>query len=513
MASKKQKVLISILFITCVVILIVFIFLFEPLEIIDYTKKSNIEQRRKPNIIILLLDCVRADHLSCYAYIRNTSPTIDTLAAHGVKFNYAISQAPWTFPSVFSLLSGHYPYKHGKWLIHKKGEPLWQKLMMPSKSVPLLPELLQKAGYLTWGFSTNHFINEDRMIKRGFDGFKYVWKAPAMEVVNYGIEKIRWVEKTGNHFFLYLHFMDSHPPLQPPEKYYNFFPASDGEKNKKIHENWEFKRYIDQQGNEFENYRDHKISLYDGTIRYTDAEIGRLITELKSSSLINSTIVILLADHGEEFWEHAEFEATHYQSFQKWQGVSHAHTLFQELIRVPLIITNFPPKEKSFSLQWQPTEIQDMVQLVDLVPTLIDHIGLSPIADCDGSSLLPLISGRPSSSFNDNIRLTHRSIFSQTTAGGNLKISLIKFPYKFIYAYKETNALFNLEKDPNERENLDSKNLKVASNMLRKVLRFKEDKPPETGEIHFSEDDLEKLKTLGYIDNDRETSILENPYK
>jgi arylsulfatase A-like enzyme len=445
---------------------------------------------------------VRADHLSCYGYTRNTSPHIDNLAAHGIKFNNTISQAPWTRPSVLSLLSGYYPHRHGKWLINKKDKFSKQELIKSSKIISLLPELLKKAGYLTWGFSANTFISKHMMRRRGFDESKYIWKAPAMEVVNYGIEKIRQAEKTGNHFFLYLHFMDSHHPLLPPEKYYNFFPTSDGEKNKIIHEGWHFKRYVDQQGNEFDNYKEHRTSLYDGAIRYTDVEIGRLITELKSSCLTNNTIVIILADHGDELWDHAGFEATHYLSFRLKQGVGHGHTLFQELIRVPLIITNFHPHGKSYSAKWQPTEIQDMIQLVDLVPTILDLIGLSPKASFDGNSLLPLIKNRrTSTSFIYDVITDQNSIFSECTTGGNLKISLIEYPYKFIYAHKETNALFNLEKDHKERENLINKEPRLASDMLEKVLRFKEEKPPETEEIRFSKDDLEKLQALGYVDN------------
>jgi len=436
---------------------------------------------------------------------------IDALAAHGIKFNYAISQAPWTFPSVFSLMSGYYPHKHGLWLINKKDKSPRQ-LLKPSKAIPLLPERLKEVGYLTWGFSTNLFICNP-MRERGFDEFKCISKAPAMEVINYSIEKIRQAEKNGNHFFLYLHFMDSHQPLQPPEKYYNFFPTSDGEKNKTIHEGWHFKRYVDQHGYKFDNYREHRISLYDGTISYTDAEIGRLITELKSSSLMNDTLVILLADHGDEFWDHAEFEATHYKNCLTKQGVGHGHTLCQELTRVPLIITSFHPKGKSPSSKWQPTEIQDMIQLADLVPTLLNHIGLSPRADCDGTSLLSLINRDISSFSNENAKLYRRSIFSESTTSGNLMISLIEYPYKFIYAHEETNALFNLEKDHKERNNIVNENLRLASAMLNKILRFKENKSPETEEIHFSEDDLEKLQALGYVDNDRELPISENMRK
>ena len=503
MIPKNQKVLLTIFIITCLSLFIVLFFVFDLLKVTTVKEKSSTPLNRKPNIIILLLDCVRADHLSCYGYTRNTSPTIDALAKQGIKYNYAISQAPWTFPSVFSLLSGYYPHKHGVWLINKKGSPFWRRLMMPSKSIPLLPELLQRAGYHTWGFSTNTYIDEQRMKERGFNEFKYIWKAPAMEVVNYGIEKIRQAEKTGNHFFLYLHFMDSHHPLQPPEKYYNFFPTNDGEKNRRIHEGWKFKRYIEQQGNEFDNYREHKISLYDGTIRYTDAEIDRLLTELRNSSLIPSTIIILLADHGDELWDHAAFEATHYKSFQARQGTSHGHTLFQELIHVPLIITAIYPKGKPPSLQWRAAEIGDVIQLADVVPTVLDLTGLSAMEDSDGTSLLPLINRRAQTSDSGGTRLKHHSVFAESTTSGNLKISLIEYPYKFIYAHKETNTLFNIQEDPLESNNLVGQKASLASDMLEKIYRFKKEKPPETEEVFLSKEDLDKLQALGYIDNDK----------
>jgi len=488
----------------CAGFMIVIISLLKPCEVVSAEGKKDTRQNEKPNIIILLLDCVRSDHLSCYGYARNTSPHIDALAAQGIKCNHAISQAPWTFPSVFSLLSGYYPYKHGAWygivLDKKQGNPLRKKSMIPSKTISLLPERLQKAGYLTWGFSTNPYINEERMQERGFDEFKLLLKAPAMEVVNYGIEKIRQAAESRNHFFLYLHFMDSHRPLQPPENYYNFFPTSDGEKNKSIHEEWKFERYLDQHEKEFRDYREHRISLYDGTIRYMDAEIGRLIAEFKNSKLNNETLVIIVADHGEEHWDHAEFEATHYHSCKK-QGVGHGHTLFQELIRVPLIIANFYPKGKFRFQKWKPKEIQDVVQLIDVVPTLLDYIGLEPTASYDGNSLLPLIDGRRVPFFNDNARLEYRPIFSQTTASG-IKTSLIEYPNKFIRSHKETDALFNLEEDSEEKINLIHEKRERTSDMLKKVLRFEEFKPPKTEEIPLSEDDLEKLKALGYIDSD-----------
>ena len=165
-----------------------------------------------------------------------------------------------------------------------------------------------------------------------------------------------------------------------------------------------------------------------------DDEIDRLITELESAVLTNDTIVIVLADHGDEFWEHAAFQAAHYQSFKERQGVSHGHTLFQELIWVPLIITRFYAKGSppSAQLPQKPAVIEHTVALVDLVPTLLDIISLSPSATFDGTSAAPLMNGIT--------RKNSRSIFSESTASGSLKVSLIEHPYKFIYAQGETNT-------------------------------------------------------------------------
>jgi len=453
-----------------------------------------------PNFVIILLDSVRADHLSCYGYPQNTSPHIDSLAAQGITFNHAICQAPWTFPSVFSMLSGYYPHKQGTWIIKKEGTPWWQNLMKPSTTIPLLSELLQEAGYRTWAFSTNTYINDQRMKERGFEEFQYIWKAPAMEVVNYGIEKMREAENSSNPFFLYLHFMDAHHPLQPPEQYYNLFPCSDRKQNEKRHEWWEFKKHAEQEGEAFENYREHKISLYDGTIRYMDDEIGRLLVELEGSSLAHDTVVVVLADHGDEFWDHADFQALHYKSFQERQGVSHGHTLFQELIWVPLIITTFPSHKGLSSLRLQqPAIVEEAVPLVDLVPTLLSLAELLPSTQFDGTSVVALMnqSLSPAAGTTGTYR---RSIFSESTASGSMKISLIEYPYKFIYAQGETNALFNIDEDQAEKENLIEEKGTVASSMAEKIFRFIEEKPPPTEELSVSEEDRKKLEALGYIE-------------
>lgn len=460
-------------------------------------------QKNKLNVIILLLDCVRADHLGCYGYYRDTSPHIDALASQGTKFNKAISQAPWTLPSVVSLLSGCYPHRHGAGLTSKEGRSLqndYNKLQMPGSDTLLLPELLQQNGYQTWGFSTNAYIDNRSIGNRGFVDFQYLLKAPAEKVIDYGIEQIMLAKESKRPFFLYLHFMDAHQPLYPPEKYYNFFPTNDGKNNTEIHGRWEFQNYERQQGTEFENYKEHKISLYDGTIRYMDAEIGRLTKFLKSSNLMSRTIVLVLSDHGEEFWEHADFAAAHYQDPRKVYGIDHGHTMFQELLWVPLIVTNLNSKRGLLTIfKKHQKEVREMVQLIDITPTLLEKIGFQNIPACDGKSLSSLVNRWRLPRFLSRSNLSSRSIFSESPAYGNLKIALLEFPYKCIYSYKEKTALFNLEEDPQERENLFEEHLEIASDMLNKIHLIENEKPGQTEKLSLSEEDLEALRSLGYI--------------
>lgn len=456
-------------------------------------------KKSKPNIIILLLDCVRSDHLSCYGYSRDTSPHIDALAAQGVQFKRAISQSPWTLTSVTSLLTGCYPHRHGVGLIRKKGRSLERdrkNIKILGSSIPVLPEQLNQAGYKTWGYSTNFFINNKNIGKRGFDEFKYLIKSPAEKVVDYGLEKIKLAKESGKPFFLYLHFMDAHAPLLPPKKYYNYFPTSDRKGNEKIHEKWGFCNYEQQDGLAFKNYKEHKLSLYDGTIRYMDAEIGRLIKFLKNSGLMANTIIVVTADHGEEFWDHAAFEFRHYDDPRKICGVGHGHTMFQELLWVPLVITNLNSTERYVS------EVQDTVQLIDVLPTLLEKINLQTNSDTEGMSLLSLVNvnkGR-SSRAASNAHFFFRPIISESPVYGNLKISLIYPPFKYIYSYKETNALFNLEKDPLEKKNLLKENPKLASKMLKKIRDIENKKPVKTGKLSLSSEDIQALRSLGYIE-------------
>jgi len=402
---------------------------------------------KKPNIAVLLLDCVRPDHLGCYGYTRSTSPHIDELAKNGCVFNFAISQAPWTASSVASLFTGCYPATHGAGVSSENEMFKFEEVSSvrgPLEPLTLMAEFFAENGYKTHFYSSNLLVHE-KFYKRGCQSFVCKCKAKASTLIDYAIENIQQAVATEKPFFLYLHFMDSHEPLRPPEPYFNFFRFNNL-KNKEVHIKWSFGKPAEQKGPNFSTYREQKICLYDGSIRYSDEQIGRLAAEIKNRRLMEDTIFVILADHGEEFWDHAKVEATHYHDPREISGIGHGHTLFQELLHVPLIFAGVRTFKES---------------------------------DDDRAPV----------------------IFSEFPAYGALRISLIQYPLKYIFSLGEQDFLFNIQEDEEEKENLLFLKQEEASMLLKEIEKHYEqysahkDRKAEP----LGKDDIEKLKSLGYI--------------
>ncbi|RLA94931.1 MAG: hypothetical protein DRG25_01455 [Deltaproteobacteria bacterium] len=449
-------------------------------------EKYTIHGGKKPNVVVLLLDCVRQDHLSCYGYKRKTSPNIDKLAKWGCKFNFAISQSPWTAPSVASLFTGCYPATHGA------GLPFENKMFYfkasstirgPLESLPLMSEIFKDNGYETYFFSANALVN-DNFYKRGCRSFVCKNKVNAEEVINYAIKNIQKFKGTKKPFFIYLHFMDSHEPLQPPEPYFNLFQFN-GLKNTKIHKNWRFGKVDKQKGHDYSIYKEQRICVYDGSIRYADEQIGRLIGEMKKMGIMKDTIFVVMADHGEEFWEHAELEAAFYHDPRKMTGIGHGHTLFQELLHVPLIFAGpGVPAGKA---------INQPVRIIDILPTILELTDIPIPEHLEGRSLVKL--------FKEDQNYQSPMIFSEFPAYGTLRISLIQYPLKYIFSLGEQDFLFDIEKDKGETKNLLLSRQREAKVLLKKIKNHYQQYANEKDmkAEPFSKEDIEKLKSLGYV--------------
>ncbi len=346
-----------------------------------------------PNILIILVDTLRRDHVSCYGYARDTTPHIDRLAGESAKFTHMISQAPWTSPSVASMFSGYRPELHGvvSWNPHY------------SDGLPTITEALVQNGYATLAFSANGHTHPKRGFDRGFQHFTAFYNRHEggrdEYVVDAAIREIGGV--VGRPWFAHLHLIGPHSPYEPLEQYWERYqdPARpvDREELARIMQNsnntgmgWLFKKVCHWNRSDWEpvpgdtraditslliesELKELAIALYDAEIRYTDEQIGRLLDFLRDEGEFENTLILFVSDHGEEHWDHGE--------------VHHNHTLYNELLSVPLVIK--PPGRSRV-----PTIIDDIVEMIDLAPTIADYAGVDLGWRTQGQSLRPALEGR-----------------------------------------------------------------------------------------------------------------------
>jgi len=325
------------------------------------------------NILIVMVDTLRADHMSLYGYERPTTPFIDKFAADAVVFEHARSQANCTFPSVNSLLTSRYP---GIFIRQEEGQ-----LGIP-EDTPSIAEILKAQGYHTTAVSASHIVratptqyNPNGGFDRGFDTFVEgcVWRHGAC--VNRKV--FAQLDLVQPPFFMYIHYMEPHEPYLPPENYSRRFAGNyDGHDFIATGDPNPIAEMLYDDGPELDiTNRDiqHLVDLYDDEIRYFDGVFRRLIRNLEERGLLDRTLIVFTADHGEEFMEHGH--------------VKHCRGLWNTLTHVPLIF-RFPDIDGG-------RRISSAVQNLDIVPTVLDYLGIeSDEFGLEGVSLRPLIEDR-----------------------------------------------------------------------------------------------------------------------
>lgn len=375
---------------------------------------SHRGHQQLPNVLIITVDTLRADHLGCYGYSLPTSPVVDALAREGVLFLDCHCQIPETNPSLTSLMTGLYPGGH---------KNLYMRLILPPAYVTLAEEMRDL------GFATCAVIGQSNLAPvSGFaQGFQYYFadfpyddapgkKAmPTRGTFNPQHEKraeelvrtaLGWLKANqGQRFFMWIHFMDPHAAYDPPPPYDTMFPYG-------AYPATELKREAIYE----QAYMDPRLDIgyylqrYDGEIRYTDGQVGRLMDGLRNLSLADSTMTIFTADHGEYMGDPDGWGSPYFH---------HGGTLAEGETRVPLIWV-LPARQRLSS----PSHIvAGMVDQVDIIPTLFDLLGV-PRAPVDGVSRAASILGVPSAPEMD------RS-FSYSYAMNSA--SLESGPWKLIY--------------------------------------------------------------------------------
>ena len=435
-------------------------------------------------IIVVVIDTLRADHLGCHGYARPTSPFIDTLAREGAQFVHAHAPAPWTVPSTASIMTGLYPSEHGAELpgpVRHLGET--PPLQMADQ-VRTLSQILQERGFATALFSANPYLFG--RFKRGFDVAE-VGRRTATEITDAALRFL--TGHSDRPFFIHIQYMDLHQPLEPPSEFAALFPVASPQPAEDRHKEWAYAdgKQLDTPG--FAAFRDHKLALYDGALRYVDSEIARLWAGVEALALAESTLVVVTSDHGEEFWDHALVGADMGGDPRGFYGIGHGHSMFQEQLRAPLIF-----RGPRVAAGWR---IESPVSLVDITPTLLEMVDLGAPPAMSGTSLVPHFQASETED-----RRRSRPLFAESPAYGPDAWSLIDWPYKLIARSDQRSLMFDLENDPSEKVDLSQTMPELHAELLARLESYRRSLSAigQTEPMTLEDETRDQLRSLGYLE-------------
>jgi arylsulfatase A-like enzyme len=415
-------------------------------------------RRDSPNVVLITIDTLRADHLRCYGYGEIETPNIDGLARRGYLFEQAFGVSPITAPSHATILTGTYPMYHG---VRDNGN----YALAPTSLT--LAEILKGKGYSTAAFVSSFVLERRFGIDQGFDTYDNNFEGGASQFeenvhrwMGHEFDNFErnaaltneavfpWLKRNGKKiFFLWVHYYDPHRNYTPPEPWAT--------------------RY--------------KGRSYDGEIAFSDEQLGRLLHQLERIGAAENTLIVVASDHGEGLGEHEE---------------THGLTLFDPLIRVPLIIV--PPNGIS-----KGKRIRRQVVTVDVLPTILDLAGIEIPEDVQGSSLRSLMEGSDDRGEETPPAYSETHRFERPYRGGILRG--IRTPrWKLTTQERDgERALYDLRNDPKEKRNVISDHRDTAADLQRLMHRMIEDHSPEGKEVDRefdpSKETIEKLKALGYV--------------
>lgn len=377
----------------------------------------------RPNVLVVSLDSVGAGHLGCYGYGRSTSPNLDRLAEKGIVFENVRTQANWTKPALASLHTSLYPAVHRTDSQGETGDSVddaaCQKANVLDDRFRTAAQDFHDAGYATAGISDGGYTHSFFGFARGFDYYEN--RGGGLKPCSYRL--LRWiVQQPSMPFFAWIHAWDAHFPYMDRPPYNRMF----------VNQRSNFvlsaaSRHEINKGHKAMAVDDREFlkGLFDGAINYMDVQVGSLLHELERLDLLANTILVITADHGEAFMEH--------------QLVEHTECLYDEVLRVPLMIVG--PGLKAGR------RINAQARSIDIMPTLLDLCGLTPKAEIQGASLRPWI---------DNVRSDDLLAASETERGGG-QIALCDGRFKVIIKKSDDRMeIYDLELDPGEKQDLAS---------------------------------------------------------
>ncbi|MDA8018537.1 MAG: sulfatase-like hydrolase/transferase [Thermoanaerobaculia bacterium] len=435
------------------------------------------------NVLLISMDTLRADHLGCYGYPRDTSPGIDALAARGIIFEQAISQAPWTLPAHMTLFTGLYPSEHGL-VRYANDKTAWPAL---ADDIPLLAEVLADSGYVTAAFTGGGFVDGVFGFDRGFD----LYRTDSRRLEDFDGAVQRWLQR--NHrqpFFLFLHFYNAHRPYRPPAPYDLMFVTDGGAEHTAAAQG--FCRNAETTGQlPTPPVLSYIVSQYDGEIRYADTLLGDILATLRRADLEDRTLVIFLSDHGEEFFEHGNCD--------------HIKSLYEPLLRVPLIIAG--PGLEAGRRVAEPVELREVPSLVLDMLGVSSQLGSTPRPLAAqlrrGAAIEPPLSAFAETCCRGYRRENGRSVFDANMDRGLValrgdRMKLIAEPYG------QPLELYDLMLDPGEERDLLATEAKLGDQlhaMLAERLARMRSVAEGTDSSLLDRQVLEQLRALGYLGN------------
>jgi len=420
------------------------------------------------NVIVLMVDTLRADHLGYHGYERDTSPNLDRFAARAAAFKSHYSQASRTGPSVASLFTGLHVRSHGV------VNPLdrWDGKGILDESLTTMAEVLRDAGYDCRAIVTNPNVQTRFGFGQGIASF--VTLSVHTDAGEINTRASQWIDEIGEKpFFLYLHYMDPHSPYAapPPQNRLYLDPAYRGSITG---EHVQLDAILRGEMETTTADRRRIVDLYDQEIAYWDREFGRFLRYLESRGRLENTIVIVVADHGEEFFEHG--------------GVLHGYTLYKEQLHVPLAI---------LAPGFAPRAVDGVTRNVDVMPTVLEILDLPVPEGVQGASLVPAMRGDGQG---------ERFVFSEAQIHAVRTVKLLSFQargWKYIETLvPDTIApeLYDLAADPGERENVHESRADMADKIRRMRDEFLEDVPEgKIKSVTIDEHTLELLRKMGYV--------------
>jgi arylsulfatase A-like enzyme/Flp pilus assembly protein TadD len=399
---------------------------------------------RGANVLLVTIDTLRADRVGAYGSPANLTPTLDRLAAEGLRFERVYAHVPLTLPSHASLVTGRYPTRHG---VHDNGT-------FTLGDVPTLATVLKTSGYRTSAFVGAFVLDARFGLNRGFDVYddRMAGSSADLEVVQRTAEEVlspahQWITSsdpsvlsldTRQPWFAWVHLYDPHEPYSPPEPYRSRYAADP----------------------------------YAGEIAYTDAALGSFLDRLRANGALSNALVIVVADHGESLGEHGER--------------THGLFAYDATLRVPLVIWG-PPHIR-------PAVVSQTARLVDVAPTILDLVGASALANVDGRTLRPIVAGEqrfddPGSYFEAlNANLTRNWAPLRGIVADGLKLIDLPLP-----------ELYDLAIDPGEQRNLYAQQRERARPLEARLDRVTSAAATSAARPSIDADAEARLRALGYI--------------